>query len=157
MDVRDNSVQMAPQDCLLLDCVGSWHQAIFISSMLKRNILVVTDDVPREVPGVFSRWCCLQSTEFFAEGIHSLITRCDDILIRSNEMQQYAGVCLLQNYSTCLGCLSHSSSGVHQTVTATCGTGHITCPSNNLPPAWPLSILESCRYKRQAENARTFE
>jgi len=39
-------------------------------------------------------------------------------------MQQYAGVYLLQNYSTCFGCLSHTSSGVHQTVTAASGTGH---------------------------------
>ena len=39
-------------------------------------------------------------------------------------MQQYAGVYLLQNYSTCFGCLSHPSSGVHQTVTATSCTGH---------------------------------
>ena len=30
-------------------------------------------------------------------------------------MQQYAGVYLLQNYSACFGCLSHPSSGVHQT------------------------------------------
>jgi len=29
-------------------------------------------------------------------------------------MQQYAGVFLLQNYSTCFGCLSHPSSGVHR-------------------------------------------
>ena len=53
-------------------------------------------------------------------------------------MQQYAGVYLLQNYSTCFGCLSHPSSGVHKTVTAAFGTGHITCQSNNLPPAWPI-------------------
>ena len=33
-------------------------------------------------------------------------------------MQQYAGVYLLQNYSTCFGSLSHPSSGVHQTATA---------------------------------------
>ena len=52
-------------------------------------------------------------------------------------MQQYAGVHLLQNYSTFFGCLSHPSSGVHQTVTAACGTGHITCQSNNFLPAWP--------------------
>ena len=51
----------------------------------------------------------------------------DSILIRSNEMQQYAGVYLLQNYSTCFGCLSLPSLGVHQTVTAASGTGHITC------------------------------
>ena len=46
------------------------------------------------------------------------------ILIRSNEMQRYAGVYSLQNYSTCFGCLSHPSSGVHKTVTAASGTGH---------------------------------
>ena len=39
-------------------------------------------------------------------------------------MQQYAGIYLLQNYSTCFGCLLHPSSGVHQTVTAASGTGH---------------------------------
>ena len=39
-------------------------------------------------------------------------------------MRQYANVYLLQNYSTCFGCLSHPSSGVHQTVTAASGTGH---------------------------------
>jgi len=39
-------------------------------------------------------------------------------------MQHYAGVYLLQNYSTCWGCLSHPSSGVHQSVTAASGTGH---------------------------------
>ena len=31
------------------------------------------------------------------------------ILIRSNKMQQYAGIYLLQNYSTCLGCPLHPS------------------------------------------------
>ena len=41
-------------------------------------------------------------------------------------MQQYAGVYLLQNYSTCFGCLSHPPSRVHQTVTAATGTGHIS-------------------------------
>ena len=42
-----------------------------------------------------------------------------NILIRSNEMQHYAGVYLLQKYSTCFECLSHSSSGVHQTTAKT--------------------------------------
>ena len=60
-----------------------------------------------------------------------------DILIRSNKMQQYAGVYLLQIYSTCFGRLSHPSSGVHKTVTAASGTGNITYLSNNLPPTWP--------------------
>jgi len=39
-------------------------------------------------------------------------------------MQQYAGIYLLQNYSTCFGCPSHPSSGVHKTVTSPSGTGH---------------------------------
>ena len=50
------------------------------------------------------------------------------ILIRSNKMQQYAGIYLLQNHSTCFGCPSHPSSGVHKIVTAASGTGH----SNNI-------------------------
>ena len=59
------------------------------------------------------------------------------VLIKSNEMQQYAGVYLLHNYSTCFGCLSHPSSGVHQTVTAASVTSRITCQNNNFPPVWP--------------------
>jgi len=39
-------------------------------------------------------------------------------------MQQYAGIYLLQNYSTYFRCPSHPSSGVHETVTAASGTGH---------------------------------
>ena len=39
-------------------------------------------------------------------------------------MRQYAGIYLLQNYSTCLGCPSHSSSGVHKILTAASGTDH---------------------------------
>ena len=68
--------------------------------------------------------------------IHGSVHR-DSILIISNKMQQYRGVYLLHIYSTCIGCLSHPLSGVHQTITAASGTGHITCQSNNLPPAWP--------------------
>ena len=55
--------------------------------------------------------------------IHGSVHR-DSVLIISNEMQHYAGVYLLQNYSTCFECLSHPSSGEHQTVTAASGTGH---------------------------------
>ena len=39
-------------------------------------------------------------------------------------MQQYAGIHLLQNYSTRFGCPTHPSSGVHKTVTAASGTGY---------------------------------
>ena len=55
--------------------------------------------------------------------IHGFVHR-KSILIRSNKMQQYAGIYLLQNQSTCFGCPSHPSSGVHKTVTAASGTGH---------------------------------
>ena len=41
-------------------------------------------------------------TVFMILYIHGSVRR-DSILIRSNEMQQYAGVYLLQNYSTCFG------------------------------------------------------
>ena len=46
---------------------------------------------------------------------------CND---KINKMQHYAGIYLLQNHSTCFGCPSHPSSGVHETVTADSGTGH---------------------------------
>ena len=65
-------------------------------------------------------------TEFYVHGsVH-----CNSILIRPNEMQQYAGIYLLQNHSTCFGCLLHPSSGVHQTVTAAFGTGHSVRATN---------------------------
>ena len=57
-------------------------------------------------------------------------------------MQQYAGIHLLQNYSTCFGCPSHPSSGVQKIVTAASGTDHITYQSNSLPPTWPKATLE---------------
>ena len=48
--------------------------------------------------------------------------------MKSNKMQQYADIYLLQNHSTCFGCLPHPSSGVHNTVNAASGTGQILCP-----------------------------
>ena len=73
--------------------------------------------------------------EFYITGtffyIHDSVHR-DSMSVRSNEMQQYAGVYLLQNYSTCFGCLSHPLSGVHETVTAASGTSHIICAATSL-------------------------
>jgi len=43
-------------------------------------------------------------------------------------MRKYAGIYLLQNHSTCFGCPSLPSSGVHKSKTAASGTGH----SNNI-------------------------
>ena len=61
-------------------------------------------------------------TKFY---IHGSVHR-DSVLIRSNKMQQYADIYLLQVYSTCFGRPSRPSSGVQKTVTAASGTGHIT-------------------------------
>jgi len=46
------------------------------------------------------------------------------MLKKFNEIQQYADIYLLLNYSTCFGRLSCPSSGVHQTVVAASGTDH---------------------------------
>jgi hypothetical protein len=45
-------------------------------------------------------------------------------LKKSNQMQQYADIYLLLNYSTCFGRPSRPSSGVHKTVGAASGTDH---------------------------------
>ena len=56
--------------------------------------------------------------------IHGSVHR-DSVLIRSNKIQQYGGIYLLQIYSTYFGRPSRPSSGVQKTVTAASGTGHI--------------------------------
>ena len=48
----------------------------------------------------------------------------DSVLVGSNRMQQYAGVYLLQNYTTCFGRPPRPSSGAQKIVTAASGTGH---------------------------------
>jgi len=45
-------------------------------------------------------------------------------LKKSNQMQQYADIYLLLNYSTCFGRPSRPSSGVHKTVVAASGADH---------------------------------
>ena len=55
--------------------------------------------------------------------IHGSVHR-NSVLVRSNKMQQYAGIYLLQSCSTRFGRPSHPSSGVRKTVTAASGTGH---------------------------------
>jgi len=47
----------------------------------------------------------------------------DSVLIRSYKMQQYAGIYLLQVYSTCFERPSRRSSGEQKTVNAASGTG----------------------------------
>jgi len=57
----------------------------------------------------------------------STTPQCDTFnyrLTKSNEMQQYADIYLLLNYSTCFGRPACPSSGVHKTVVAASGTDH---------------------------------
>ena len=57
-----------------------------------------------------------------------------------NKIQRDATLCrylFTAKLHTFFEYLSHTSSGVHKTVTAASGTGRITCQSNKLPPAWP--------------------
>ena len=68
----------------------------------------------------WSEWGNYGDSEFY---IHCSVHR-NSILIRSHKMQHYAGIYLLQNYSTCFGWPSYPSSGVHKTVTAASGIGH---------------------------------
>ena len=63
-----------------------------------------------------------QPSDFYPEGkhvmnpilyIHGSVHR-NSVLIISNKMQQYTGIYLLQSHSTCFGCPSYPSSGVHK-------------------------------------------
>ena len=69
----------------------------------------------------------------------------NSILIRSNKMQQHAGIYLLHNHSACFRCPSHPSTGVHKTVTATSGTGHsiwaTTFLQRGLWPRWRKVVV----------------
>jgi len=60
-------------------------------------------------------------------GLHSslsLVYLSTCSLKKSSEMLQYADFYLLLNYSTCFGCPSRPSSGVHKNVVAASGTDH---------------------------------
>jgi len=59
-------------------------------------------------------------------------------------MQQYAGVYLMQNYSTCFGCLSHPSSGVHKTVTTASGAGHSVIATTFRQRGQLAKLAEGC-------------
>jgi len=68
--------------------------------------------------------------------IHGSMQR-DSLLIRSNKMQQYAGIYLLQVYSTYFRRPLRPSSEAQKIVTAASGTSHITYLSKDLAPTWP--------------------
>ena len=55
---------------------------------------------------------------------------------KPNEIQQYADIYLLLNYSTCFGRPSRPSSGVHTTVVAASGTDHSIWGASPTPLIW---------------------
>jgi len=67
--------------------------------------------------------------------IHGSVHR-NSVLIRSNKMQKYAGIYLLQNHSTCFRRPSHPSSGVHKSVTAASGTATTFLQRGQIWPRW---------------------
>ena len=66
-------------------------------------------------------------------------------------MQQYEGIYLLQNHSTCFWCPSHPSSGVHKNVTAATGTattflhrGHLATLEEGCCPVPEAAVTFLC-------------
>ena len=59
-------------------------------------------------------------------------------------MQQYAGIYLLQNHSTCFGSSSYQSSGAHKTVTAASGTVHSIRATTFLQRGQMATLEEGC-------------
>jgi hypothetical protein len=74
-------------------------------------------------------------------------------------MQQYAGIYLLQNHSTCFGCPSHPSSGAHETVTAASGTGHIIWVATFLQRGliWPPYLFPKLKKPLRGKRFRSIE
>ena len=68
-------------------------------------------------------------------------------------MQQYADIYLLLNYSTCFGCPSHPSSGVHKTVVAASGIDHATGEQASSDVTW--SHLKAPQIVRSVPEATT--
>ena len=54
------------------------------------------------------------------------------LIIVQRDVTQSSLFIILQVHSTCFGCQTHPSSGVHKTVTTASGTGHIFCAATSL-------------------------
>ena len=87
--------------------------------ILKPSCRVVYSSVIRILPLMIS----LLHVAVIFFYVHGSVHR-NSIIIISDKMQQYAGIYLLQNRSTCFGCPSHPSSEELKTAIAASGTGH---------------------------------
>ena len=87
---------------------------LWIYEFIKNWSLLLTTHINRE-----SMYCDIRG-KFYIRGSVYRNSR----LKKSNEMQQYANIYFLLNYSTRFGRPSRPSSGVHKTVVAASGTDH---------------------------------
>ena len=127
------------------------HSAVYCIS--QNTSCRSTWNVRRTVESIFSIWCnvavlfvmCVASSLLLLV-VWNLCNISSIIFIRSNKMQQYAAIYLLQNHSACFGCPSHPSSGVHKTVTAASGTGHSIWATSflqrGLRPRWRKVVAQ---------------
>ena len=89
----------------------------------------------------------LHKTHVVCFYFHGSVHR-DSVLIRSNKMKQYAGIYLLQVYSTCFGRPTRPSSGVQKSVTAVSSTDRcsgtmtsLAAPLYNRFPHYPKNDM----------------
>jgi len=64
--------------------------------------------------------------------VYGSVHRCFILIIVQRDATQSSLFIILQVHSTCFGCQSHPSSGVHKTVTTASGTVQLSPP-----PTWP--------------------
>ena len=65
--------------------------------------------------------------------VYGSVHRCSVLIIVQRDATQSSLFIILQVHSTCFGCQPHPSSGIHKTVTAASGTGHIFCAAAEWP------------------------
>ena len=114
------------RDCQRISTAASWLQTSNVQTILSLVDQKHTHTKVRFLLSIVHPVNHTQHTEeakfpeFYIQGSEHR----KSVLIRSNKVQHYAGIYLLQYHCTCFGCPSHPSSGVHKIVTAASGTGH---------------------------------
>ena len=63
------------------------------------------------------------------------------LIIVQQDATQSSLFIILQAHCTCFGCQPHPSSGVHKTVTAASGNGHISCAATVAVPEAVVTVL----------------
>ena len=123
MDVNPLNAELNPI-CPLLSLFGAHHIL-----HLSRKVLMLRSGIKTQVKSARRYFKCL----------FHLTNR----LKKSNEMQHYAGIYLLLNYSTRFGRPSRPSSRVHKTVVAASGTDHTIWGASFFKP-YLVTLEEAC-------------